>query len=128
FNEIDIDHLTADEMMDFLNHFQDGCNEISQLFSKTYYLIDPASEQAGSQTQTQSQSMSTKGITTMKYKVDNTNILKYETIVDQSMNSIRLKPKTDETQRLLSYRADITPATLTKEHIDIWGNDVETFF
>ncbi|WKA50611.1 alpha-E domain-containing protein [Planococcus liqunii] len=128
FNEIDIDHLTADEMMDFLNHFQDGCNEISELFSKTYYLIDPASEQAGSQTQTQSQSMSTKGITTMKYKVEHTNIFKYETIVDQSMNSIRLKPKTDETQRLLSYRADITPATLTKEHIDIWGNDVETFF
>ncbi|MDN7245074.1 alpha-E domain-containing protein [Planococcus shenhongbingii] len=129
FDEIDIDQLSADEMMDFLNHFQDGCNEIGQLFSKTYYLIDPSTEEtADSQTQTQFQSNSTKGITTMKYKVEHANIFKYETIVDQSMNSIRLKPKTDETQRLLSYRADITPATLTKEHIDIWGNDVETFF
>ncbi|WP_421958182.1 transglutaminase family protein [Planococcus citreus] len=64
----------------------------------------------------------------MKYKIEHTNIFDYETIVDQSMNTIRLKPRTDECQRLLSYRADITPATLTKEHVDIFGNNVETFF
>ncbi|WP_432419955.1 transglutaminase family protein [Planococcus beigongshangi] len=64
----------------------------------------------------------------MKYKIEHTNIFKYDTVVDQSMNSIRLKPRTDEVQRLLSYRAEITPASLTKEHIDIWGNNVETFF
>lgn len=64
----------------------------------------------------------------MKYKIEHTNIFDYETIVDQSMNTIRLKPRTDECQRLLSYRADITPATLTTDHIDIFGNNVETFF
>lgn len=64
----------------------------------------------------------------MKYKIEHTNIFDYETIVDQSMNTIRLKPRTDECQRLLSYRADITPATLTKEYTDIFGNNVETFF
>nr|WP_239534018.1 transglutaminase family protein [Thalassobacillus pellis] len=44
------------------------------------------------------------------------------------MNHIRLKPRTDECQRLLSYRTDITPSSMTKEHIDLWGNHVETFF
>ncbi|WP_232787097.1 transglutaminase family protein [Planococcus sp. MB-3u-03] len=39
-----------------------------------------------------------------------------------------MKPRTDECQRLLSYRADITPATLTTNHVDIFGNNVETFF
>lgn len=125
FNEVKIEEFTTDEMMDFLNHFQDGCNEISQLFSKTYYLIDPTIQDMGF---SQSQSMSAEEISSMKYQIEHTNIFKYETIVDQSMNSIRLKPRTDECQRLLSYRADITPASLTKEHIDIWGNHVETFF
>lgn len=125
FNEVRIEEFTTDEMMDFLNHFQDGCNEIAELFSKTYYLIDPTIQDMDF---SQSQSMSAEEISSMKYQIEHTNIFKYETIVDQSMNSIRLKPRTDECQRLLSYRADITPASLTKEHIDIWGNHVETFF
>ncbi|MET0786988.1 MAG: transglutaminase family protein, partial [Paenisporosarcina sp.] len=64
----------------------------------------------------------------MKYKIEHTNVFQYDTMVDQSMNSIRLKPRTDECQRLLSYRADITPVSLTKEHSDLWGNSVESFF
>ncbi|MCL6456373.1 MAG: transglutaminase family protein [Gorillibacterium sp.] len=64
----------------------------------------------------------------MKYQIEHTNTFTYETIVDQSMNTIRLKPRTDECQRLLHYRATITPACVTKEHIDLWGNQVETFF
>lgn len=64
----------------------------------------------------------------MKYQIEHTNTFHYETIVDQSMNDIRLKPRTDECQRLLFYRSDITPASLTKEYIDIWGNSVESFF
>ena len=125
FEEINIDELNSDEIMEFLNDFQNGCNEVGQIFSKTYYLSDSETKPMES---SQSQSMGSKGITSMKYKVEHTNIFEYETIVDQSMNSIRLKPRTDECQRLLSYRAEITPASLTKEHIDIWGNHVETFF
>jgi transglutaminase-like putative cysteine protease len=64
----------------------------------------------------------------MKYKIEHINKFDYETTVDQSMNAIRLKPRTDECQRLISYRADIQPTSMTKEHIDIWGNHVETFF
>ena len=64
----------------------------------------------------------------MKYQIIHTNTFEYETAVDQSMNTIRLKPRTDECQRLLSYRTEITPASLTKEHVDLWGNYVEDFF
>lgn len=64
----------------------------------------------------------------MKYQIEHINKFDYETTVDQSMNTIRLKPRTDECQRLISYRTDIQPTSMTKEHIDIWGNHVESFF
>lgn len=125
FDNFNFQELEPEEMMNFLNDFQNGCNEIGKIFSKTYYLIDPENE---NYTNIQNQTASAKGITSMKYKIEHTNIFEYDTTVDQSMNTIRLKPRTDEVQRLLSYRADIMPASLTKEHIDIWGNNVETFF
>lgn len=64
----------------------------------------------------------------MKAEIIHTNRFYYETAVEQSLNSFRLKPKTDELQRLLSYRADINPASTTAQQVDIWGNNVETFF
>ncbi|CAM3772621.1 transglutaminase family protein [Alkalicoccus chagannorensis] len=64
----------------------------------------------------------------MKYRIEHINDFTYDTCVDQSLNHIRLKPRTDECQRLLSYSPEITPVTLTKEHTDIWGNTVESFF
>lgn len=64
----------------------------------------------------------------MKYQIEHINKFDYETTVDQSMNTIRLKPRTDECQRLISYRTDIQPTSLTKEHTDLWGNHVESFF
>ncbi|UOQ45251.1 transglutaminase family protein [Halobacillus salinarum] len=64
----------------------------------------------------------------MKYQIEHTNTFYYENFVDQSMNHIRLKPRTDECQRLLEYWTEIIPSSMTKEHIDLWGNHVETFF
>ncbi|KIL43345.1 protein containing transglutaminase-like domain, putative cysteine protease [Jeotgalibacillus alimentarius] len=64
----------------------------------------------------------------MKYEITHTNTFNYSTKVDQSMNEIRLKPRTDECQRLLAYRTELTPTALTKEYQDIWGNNVESFF
>lgn len=64
----------------------------------------------------------------MKYQIEHINEFDYETLVDQSLNRIRLKPRTDECQRLLSYKPEITPVSMTKEHVDIWGNTIETFF
>ena len=64
----------------------------------------------------------------MKFEIQHTNIFQYESEVDQSLNTIRLKPRSDERQRLLSYRIAITPSSLTREHTDIWGNTVGSFY
>ncbi|PBB06571.1 MULTISPECIES: transglutaminase family protein [Salimicrobium] len=64
----------------------------------------------------------------MKYLIEHTNKFHYETFVDQSMNHIRLKPRSDECQRVLAYRSEISPVSVIKEHVDVWGNHVETFF
>lgn len=64
----------------------------------------------------------------MKYQIEHTNTFCYDAPVDQSLNDIRLKPLTDECQRLLYYRTDIEPSSITREHTDHWGNSVETFF
>lgn len=128
FNQMKIQDLDTDETIDFLNKFQDKCNQIGHIFSRTYYLTEPVNSPDFSQHQEQSLPPEMRRKTAMKYKIEHTNIFDYDTVVDQSMNSIRLKPRSDECQRLLSYRTDITPMSLTKEHTDIWGNNVETFF
>lgn len=128
FDEMSIQELNSDDMLAFLNQFQNQCNEIGQIFSKTYYLIEPISLQQQSQITEVPQPPAPEKASSMKYQIEHTNIFDYDTWVDQSMNSIRLKPRTDECQRLLSYRTEITPVALTKEHVDIWGNSVESFF
>ncbi|WP_088008687.1 alpha-E domain-containing protein [Indiicoccus explosivorum] len=122
---LNVQRMDSEEMMDFLNRFQNDCNEIGMIFSSTYYLSEPAFQK---QSQGQPVYNSYRAQMPMKYKIEHTNIFDYDSIVDQSMNSIRLKPRTDECQRLLSYRADIEPATMTTEYTDIWGNSVETFY
>lgn len=47
----------------------------------------------------------------MKYQIEHINSFAYETSVDQSLNTIRLKPLTDECQRLITYQTDIEPFT-----------------
>jgi len=128
FDAMSIQKLNSDDMLAFLNRFQNHCNEIGRIFSKTYYLIEPISIQRQIQFTDSSLQPYFEKSSSMKYKIEHTNIFDYDTWVDQSMNSIRLKPRTDECQRLLSYRTDISPVALTKEHVDIWGNNVESFF
>lgn len=130
FKEIDLEAITIEKLSRFLDYFQNRCNEIGTIFSRTYYLIEPehqpVSMYQANYGQYQEQMMESRS--TMKYKIEHTNTFHYDTNVSQSLNSIRLKPRTDECQRLLSYRTEITPSSLTKEHIDLWGNHVETFF
>lgn len=64
----------------------------------------------------------------MKYRITHKNTFKYESLVEQSLNTTRLKPRNNEVQRLLSYDLNITPASLTKEYFDIWRNSVGSFF
>lgn len=64
----------------------------------------------------------------MKYRINHTNIFRYETDVEQSLNTIRLKPRNNECQRVLSYISNITPHAMTKEYVDIWRNNIGSFF
>lgn len=64
----------------------------------------------------------------MKYRITHKNIFQYESLVEQSLNTIRLKPRNNEIQRLLSYDLNISPASMTKEYVDIWRNNVGSFF
>ncbi|MBU9712148.1 alpha-E domain-containing protein [Evansella tamaricis] len=41
FNEMKIKELNLDELSDFLDYFQNRCNDIGKIFSETYYLIEP---------------------------------------------------------------------------------------
>ncbi|MCP3031055.1 alpha-E domain-containing protein [Halobacillus sp. A1] len=43
-NEIrqtDISEMTMEELMEFLDHFQNSCHQVSRTFSETYYLVEP---------------------------------------------------------------------------------------
>ncbi|MFC7319457.1 alpha-E domain-containing protein [Halobacillus campisalis] len=43
-NEIrqtDISEMTMEELMEFLDHFQNSCYQVSRTFSETYYLVEP---------------------------------------------------------------------------------------
>ena len=64
----------------------------------------------------------------MKYRITHKSIFKYESLVEQSLNTIRLKPRNNEIQRLLSYDLTITPASMTKDYVDIWRNNIGSFF
>jgi len=64
----------------------------------------------------------------MKYDIKHITVFRYEDMVEQSLNQIRLKPRNTECQRLISYNLKIAPMSMTKEYIDIWGNTIESFF
>ncbi len=64
----------------------------------------------------------------MKYRITHTNIFRYDTEVEQSLNTIRLKPRNNECQRLISYKVKIYPESMTRDNIDIWLNPTSSFF
>lgn len=64
----------------------------------------------------------------MKYDIKHITVFRYEDMVEQSLNQIRLKPRNTECQRLISYNLKIAPMSMTKEYIDIWSNTIESFF
>ncbi|MBO2534717.1 transglutaminase family protein [Rummeliibacillus suwonensis] len=64
----------------------------------------------------------------MKYKITHLNTFEYDSPVEQSLNTIRLKPRTNECQRLLFYDIEIFPNSVTREYTDIWHNPVADFY
>lgn len=69
-----------------------------------------------------------KGSKPMKYQITHTNIFRYDSEVEQSLNTIRLKPRSGECQRVLSYDLNMAPQSMIKEYIDIWQNNVGSFY
>lgn len=64
----------------------------------------------------------------MKYRVKHISTFKYETPVEQSLNTVRLKLRDNECQRLLSYHLKISPNSMTKDYVDIWRNSISSFY
>ncbi|UOQ45250.1 alpha-E domain-containing protein [Halobacillus salinarum] len=40
-NETNIEEMNMEELMRFLDHFQDRCHTVSRIFTETYYLVEP---------------------------------------------------------------------------------------
>ena len=53
----------------------------------------------------------------MKYRIKHTNIFRYESEVEQSLNTTRLKRRNNEWQRVLIYICNIMPKKKRKESI-----------
>ncbi len=64
----------------------------------------------------------------MKYRIKHTSTFRYESPVEQSLNTIRLKPRNNECQRLLAYHLKISPNSMTKDYVDIWRNSISSFY
>ena len=69
-----------------------------------------------------------RGGENMKYRVKHTSIFQYETPVEQSLNTVRLKLRNNECQRLLSYHLKISPNSMAKDYADIWRNSISSFY
>ena len=64
----------------------------------------------------------------MKYRIKHTTTFKYDSPVEQSLNTVRLQPRENECQRLLSYQLKISPNSMTKDYVDIWRNSISSFY
>ncbi|MCT2534275.1 alpha-E domain-containing protein [Aquibacillus koreensis] len=128
FDKVKMEGIKILELCDMLHRLQQSCIELGSIFSRTYYLIETDKDLEGAGDLYQNKQCDVERRSSMKYQIVHINRFNYETPVNQSSNTIRLKPRTDECQRLLSYQANIQPTSLTKDYIDLWGNHVETFF
>ena len=64
----------------------------------------------------------------MKYKITHLSTFDYDSPVEQSLNTLHLKPRTNECQKLLFYDIEIWPNSVTREYTDIWHNVAADFY
>jgi transglutaminase-like putative cysteine protease len=62
-----------------------------------------------------------------RYRLVHVTEFRYDGIVSESYNVVRLRPRTDETQTCVSFRLQTDPVTRPSSHNDQWGNTVHTF-
>jgi transglutaminase-like putative cysteine protease len=62
-----------------------------------------------------------------RYRLAHVTEFRYDGIVSESYNVVRLRPRDDETQTCVSFRLQTDPVTRPSSYIDQWGNWVHTF-
>lgn len=63
----------------------------------------------------------------MRLRVVHTSEFRYDSPVLASYNEARMTPVSDEGQRVLETRLDVSPHTWTSEYVDYWGTAVTAF-
>ena len=62
-----------------------------------------------------------------RYRLVHVTEFRYDGIVSESYNVVRLRPRDDETQTCVSFRLQTDPATKWTSYVDQWGNWVHSF-
>jgi transglutaminase-like putative cysteine protease len=62
-----------------------------------------------------------------RYRLTHATEFRYDGIVSESYNVVRLRPRDDEMQTCLSFKLQTEPVSRAASHIDQWGNWVHTF-
>ncbi|HEX5033717.1 MAG TPA: transglutaminase family protein [bacterium] len=63
----------------------------------------------------------------MRLKIEHRSVLHFEAPVVEQHCELRLKPREDKYQRLLSHRLEIGPKVQVFEYADAYGNQVQSF-
>lgn len=63
----------------------------------------------------------------MRVRIRHTTTFHYDEPASASFNELRLTPRNDERQNLLSFRLTVTPKARTTEYRDHWGTRVHAF-
>jgi len=61
------------------------------------------------------------------YRLVHVTEFRYDGIVSESYNVVRLRPRDDETQTCVSFRLQTDPVTRPSSYVDQWGNWIHTF-
>jgi transglutaminase-like putative cysteine protease len=62
-----------------------------------------------------------------RFRLAHVTEFRYDGIVSESYNVVRLRPRDDDTQTCVSFRMHTDPTTRTSSYTDQWGNWVHTF-
>jgi transglutaminase-like putative cysteine protease len=62
-----------------------------------------------------------------RYKLAHVTLFRYDGLVSESYNELRLRPRHDETQSCLSFRLTTTPFSRPAAHLDYFNNWVHQF-
>ena len=62
-----------------------------------------------------------------RYRLAHVTEFKYDGVVSDSYNVVRLRPRDDDVQSCISFKLVTAPASRAASYVDTWGNWVHTF-